>query len=71
VAKSIARGKAERNAEVKPRSRTCISQIFSITRQKPRHGSGSAAPSSTMAAQVAIFPAKASVTSAALVGKCR
>ena len=42
AAKSIALGKVDVKAAVKPRSRACSSKIFSITRQKPCHGSGSA-----------------------------
>ena len=58
-------------AAVKPRLRACSAQIFSITRQNPCHGSGSASPSSTMAWHARIWPARASVTSASLVGKRR
>ena len=58
-------------ASVKPRSRACSSQIFSTTRQNPRHGSGSASPSSTMARQARTWSANASVTSICLVGKWR
>ena len=58
-------------AAVKPRSRACSSQILSITRQKPCHGSGSASPSSTMAWHARIWSANASVTSICLVGKRR